>query len=217
VKTALLIAVSCLLLLNPTIARATSITIGTPGNSLLSTPVGPSPNLRGTFINFDALTPFTTAPSVTVGSVTFSSPDGLEVLPFSSQSSPNYLFDASPDGTADLFIRLASGTTAIGVGIADSDPVSITLRALNAGGMPFGSAFVEDLTMLATFINTGNGYFVVSDLAPDIFGLEITQSLRDPINFSGLAIDDVQVAVPEPGTLALLLTGVGLVARKRRL
>ena len=136
------------LLFTATVVRADTLTVGTPANSLLATPTGPSPNLGGTLINFDNLTAFATFPSFTASGVTISSPDGLEVLPFSTQSSPMELFDNSSDGTANLTISVTSGVTAIGVGIADSDPVSVTLQALNAQGMPFGTAFVENLAAL---------------------------------------------------------------------
>jgi hypothetical protein len=206
------------LLLSPALAHATSITVGTPGNSQLSTPTGPSPKRGPTLINFDSLTPGSSGPSFTIGGVTISSPDGLEVLPFSTQSDPNELFDTSADGSANILIRLAQGALAIGVGIADSDPVSVMFQALDSTGTPFGSIFTEDLASTESAINFGNGYYVISDTTPDIFGLRIIQSTGDNTGaFSGLAIDDVQVAtVPEPGTAVLCVAGLGMFGILRR-
>jgi hypothetical protein len=204
------------IVLAATTARADSIAIGTPGDSLLSTPTGPSPKL-GTLINFDSLVAFASAPSFTVGGATFSSPDGLEVLPFSSQSFPMELFDMSSDGTANITIKLPVGVGAIGVGIADSDPVFVTFQALNALGVPFGSIFTEDLSATESTINTGNGYYVISDTFADIYGLQIKQLAGDPASFSGLAIDDVATTAPEPGTLVLGLTGLAAMLKARKL
>ena len=92
----------------------------------------------------------------------------------------------------------------MGVGIADSDAASIFLQPLGASLANLGPAFL--LSIPETGPNPGNGYFVIQDTTPDIFGFRITQSVGDP-RFSGLAIDDVQVA-PEPSTLLLLSAGV---------
>jgi hypothetical protein len=101
----------------------------------------------------------------------------------------------------------------VGVGIADSDdpdgtgdPVTIALQALDVNGNPLGG--VDDVTLPETGSNPGNGYFYVTDTTDDIYGIQITQPVGN-VNFSGLAIDDVQAA-PEPSTW-LLLTGGGLV------
>jgi hypothetical protein len=190
--------------------------IGTPGDSLLATPTGPSPNLDSILLTFSELTPFSTFDPSTYASegVTISSPDGLTVLPFSTQSNPNYLYDngVNGDGTADITIGLTGGTTAIGFGIADSDsPVNIEVQALGAGDVDLGSAF--SVSIPEDTINPGNGYFVVEDSTPDIFGLVITQTDSSPLN-SGLAIADVQVA-PEPSSFLLLLGGATLVGVSR--
>jgi hypothetical protein len=117
------------------------------------------------------------------------------------------LFDTSTGGTANITISLARGTAAIGIGIADSDPVSVTFQALGAGGVNLGSPFTVSLATTESLINPGNGYYVVGDTTPDIFGLKITQTVANA-NFSGLAIDDLQT-VPEPSTILLLIGGAG--------
>jgi hypothetical protein len=204
-----------------TAASASSAPIlgtGTPGNSYLPTPTGPSPRF-GTLFNFDSLTPFTTFnPSqYAAQGVTISSPDGLVVYPYSTQSGPNELFDNSSNGSANIKIR-TFGTQEIGIGIADSDPVTITLQALNASGTGFGSLF--SVTIPTGGSNPGNGYFTISDTGYDIYGLQIEESVGNA-SYSGLAIDDVQVAAtPEPATLALFGTGaflLGIARRKRAL
>src|ERR1700735_370686 len=75
-----------LLLLTSLLVQASPVLItGTPGDDSLATPTGPSPNLHGILINFDSLTPFTTYPTTyTSNGVSISSPDGLEVLPYST-------------------------------------------------------------------------------------------------------------------------------------
>lgn len=121
------------------------------------------------------------------------------------------MFDDSSNGTADITIDLSRGTSAIGIGIADSDPVSITLQALAANGSALGSPF--SVTIPETGPNPGNGYYVVEDSTPDIFGLTITQTAAST-SYSGLAIDDLQTA-PEPSTVLLLTAGVALLGFAR--
>jgi hypothetical protein len=188
-------------LLTAVVAHADILTIGTPGDAYLATPTGPSPTL-GNLINFDTTTACTSSPcsSLTVKNATFSSPDGLLVIPYSTQSYPNELFDDSSNGSANLTIKLSGGVEGIGVGIADSDPVTIYLQALNSSGVAFGTDF--SVTIPENTDNPGNGYYVVSDTTADIFGLQITESVGNP-NYSGLAIDDVQTT-PEPSSYLLL-------------
>lgn len=186
------------------------LTVGTPGNSQLSTPTGPSPRF-GALFNFDSLTPnstFIPGTYAAQGVTSTSSPDGLMVLPFSTQSFPNELFDESTDGTANITISLAGGVNAIGIGIADIDPVSVTFQALGQGGVALGSPFTEDLATTEDPINVGNGYYVISDTTSDIYGLAITQPSGNAALYSGLAIDDLQVT-PEPSSFLLLITGAG--------
>jgi len=194
--------------------QADSITVGTPGDANLNTNPGPSPNFGGTPINFDSTVTCTVSAcaTLTVSGVTFSSPDGVLVIPFSTQSYPNELYDNSSNGTANLSLLNTVGRGAIGVGIADSDPVTITIQALNAAGNPFGTAFTE--TIPENTVNPGNGYYVVSDTTADIYGLQITQSTGNA-NYSGLAIDDVQMT-PEPSTYLLLISGAALLFALRK-
>jgi hypothetical protein len=203
-----------------------TLVVGTPANSLLATPTGPYPVTGGTWINFDNLpagSTYTAAHPFTYGlggvqQVAISGPDDLIVEPFSTQSAPNFLVDNSGNGTADVSINLTFGSNIIGVGIADSDPVSITLQALGQSG-PLGSPFIVNLANTGDPNNPGNGYYFIQDTSFDIYGLQILQTTADP-NFSGLAIDDVQFG-PEPASVAMCALGGVLVAgftlRKRRL
>jgi hypothetical protein len=196
-------------------ANATpTLVTGTPGNSLLATPSGPAPNLGGTLINFDSLTPGSSVSPTAFsgqGVSSISSPGGLTAIPFSTQSSPNELFDGSPNGTANITINLATGASSIGIGIADSDPFSVTLQALAANGSALGSPF--SVTIPASGVNSGNGYFAIEDTTTDIFGFKILQTSVSASN-SGLAIDDLQFAstAPEPTTYALFGAGAVLLA-----
>jgi hypothetical protein len=180
--------------------------VGTPANSFLATPSAASPTF-GTLINFDDLTPNSMLSSGQYSSkfiTSFSSPSTLSIIPFSTQSGPNELFVNSGSGSANLSIQLANGTNQVGIGIADSDPVTITLQALNASGAAFGSAFSINLSTMGDPANPGNGYFTLTDSTADIFGLRIMQTASSP-NFSGLAVDDVQFTpAPEPNSIALL-------------
>lgn len=191
---------------------APTLTIGTPGNSNLATPS--LPTSVGAMLNFDALTPGTSFNPDTYSSmgVSISSPDGLTVQPYSDMSAPNYLVDNGANGTADISIKTTTAWQHIGVGIADSDLVSIQIQALNAQGNPFGSVF-----QVMTDPDSGNGYFIINDTSSDLFGIRILQKTANP-DFSGLAIDDVQFA-PEPTSVAMLACGglllAGLGLRKR--
>ena len=199
-----------LMTLTPLLVKAGPlIVIGTPGDSLLATPTGPIPYLDSLLLTFANLTPGTFNPATYASQgVTIASPDGLIVEPFSTQSNPNFLFDDSADGTADITIGLDFGTEAIGVGIADSDnPVDIALQPLGLGGVDLGTPF--GVTISETTVNPGNGYFVVQDASSDIYGLQITETNSGP-DYSGLAIADVQV-VPEPSSFIMLLTGGAIV------
>ncbi len=194
---------------------------GTPSNSYTSpAKLTPSPSF-GTIYNFDSLTPNTTFNPATYASsgVNISSPDGLVVYPYSTQSGPNELFDNSAAGSANISITTRS-TNEIGIGIADSDvtaagaPVTVFLQALNSSGVGFGTLF--SVTLPTDGSNPGNGYFTISDSSYDIYGLQITQPVSNAALYSGLAIDDLQVApAPEPATLALFGTGILLAALTR--
>ncbi len=204
------------LFLTITAGAAPVLTTGTPGNAYNLPPSGPSPSF-GTLYNFDSLTPFSTFGPGTYAAqgVNISSPDGLVVYPYSTQSGPNELFDNSAHGSANISIK-TFGSEEIGIGIADSDPVTIYLQALNASGVGFGTKYAE--TLPAGGNNPFNSYFVFSDSSYDIYGIQITQPLGNA-NYSGLAVDDLQVApTPEPASLALLGAGAILVGvlRSRR-
>lgn len=193
------------------VAHATSIIIvGEPGNNLRSTPTKPTPSLGAgaTLLNFDSLTAFDGYSTYSASGVSIYSPDTFQVLPYSTQSGPNELYDNSADGSAYITISLTRGVYSIGIGIADSDPVTLSVQALGAGGLKLGLPFLENLSATESSINTGNGYYIVSDTISDIYGLQITQAVGNA-NYSGLAIDDVQVQpVPEPSTLSLLAGGL---------
>ena len=196
------------------------LTTGTPGDANLATPSGPSIVL-GNLINFDSTSSCTSSPcpSLALGNATFSSPDTLSVIPYSTQSYPNELYDngtsGTQDGVANLTIKLNGGTTAIAVGIADSDAVTVYVQALNSAGAVFGTQFA--LTIPENTVNPGNGYYEISDTTPDIYGLLITQPVSSLGNYSGLAIDDVQ-STPEPSSYLLLTSGAALLfaLRKRK-
>jgi hypothetical protein len=198
------------MLVIPLLVQADTLTLvtGTPGDDLLATPTGPSPNFGDVLLTFSTLTDgttYTTADPLVQDGVTISSPDGLTVEPYSTQSNPNFLFDDSSDGSADITISLANGVGAIAVGIADSDsPANIELQVLGAGGVDLGSPFA--VTIPETTVNPGNGYFAVEDTNPNIYGLRITETDSGP-DYSGLAIADVQVT-PEPSSLPFLAGGI---------
>jgi hypothetical protein len=198
-----------LMLMMPLIVHAGPVwSSGTPadGYGVPLATTTPTPLLGGVLLNFDSLTAFTSYSTYTSQGVSISSPDGLVVYPYSSQSDPNELFDNSAAGSANISVETTTGNYAFGVGIADSDPVTITLQALGAGDVPYGPADV--VTIPETGDNPGNGYYYVEDAsADDIYGFTITQSLSNA-NYSGLAIDDVQAsAAPEPSTWLLLIGG----------
>jgi hypothetical protein len=208
-------------LIAATVQASPVLGTGTPSNSY-TLPARPTPSPSfGTIYNFDSLTPLTTFSPTTYASsgVNISSPDGLVVYPYSTQSGPNELFDNSAAGSANIAITTHS-TNEIGIGIADSDlsaagtPVTVYLQALNASGVGFGTLF--SVTLPIDGSNPGNGYFTISDTSFDIYGLQITQPVSNAALYSGLAIDDLQVApTPEPATLALFGTGALLAALTR--
>jgi hypothetical protein len=208
-----LLVTSAIFLATAVLSQADSIIVGTAGNSLLNTPTKPSPNV-GPIISFSALPDGSPVPSVTTGGATISSPDNVQVIPYSDMyNTPNEIYDASSNGTANLTLRLTTGTNEIGVGVADSDGVTITLQALAANGTAFGSIFSENLA--STDDVNGDSYFVISDTAYDIYGFKILETAGSP-NYSGLAIGDVEAApTPEPAAFALLGAGLAILGGLR--
>ena len=142
--------------------------------------------------------------------VTISSPDGLLIYPFSTQTAGGIeLYDEGTsgnfDGTANITIGLAGGVEDLGVGISDGDnPVNVTITALGAGNINLGSLNVSTTVVAAeSASNYANTYFVVEDTTPGIFGVQITQTIGGG---SGLALAEVEVS-PEPSTLLLFIGG----------
>jgi hypothetical protein len=208
-KHKLILSALCMLFIS-TVARASETLItGTPGDAYALPPTAESPILGGStaLLNFSTLTPYATytTPYTSQG-VSIYSLDGLEVYPFSTQTAnPNELYDTSAAGSANIDITTTRPSDAIGVGIADSDPVTILLQALNASGVGIGTVY--SVTIPETGTTAGNGYFVVEDSSA-IYGLSIQEAVGDP-NYSGLAISDVQVQfTPEPSSFLLLATGL---------
>ncbi len=207
-----LFLLTSLLSITATVSAAPVLGVGTPANSYLSVPSGVSPRF-GTLISFDELTPNTflnPAQYASLGVASINSPDALIVLPYSTQSGPNEIFDSSVNGTADISVRLISGVGAVSVGIADSDPVTITMQALNSTGNTFGTAFTINVATTGDPNNPGNGYYLLTDSSPDIYGFVLMQTVGNG-SYSGLAIDDLQIA-PEPAGIALLALGGVVVA-----
>jgi len=96
--------------------------------------------------NFDDLTPNSTfSPAqYSAQEISIASPEGLEVAPFSTQSSLNELFDKSADGSANITIGTPA-TSQLGIGIADSGGVTIKLQPLSASGASLGSPLASRL------------------------------------------------------------------------
>ena len=188
---------------------------GTPADDSSLPNTAASPQLGGVLINFDSLPSCQSFPpsgctnysGTTFSGLTISSPDGLYAIPFSAQTAPNELFDNSAEGSANITVESPFAESGFGVGIADSDPVTITLQALGAGYVPLGPADV--ITIPETGGNPGNGYYYVTDTTNELYGFTITQALSDP-SYSGLAIDDVQAVTPEPSTFLLMAAGAAI-------
>jgi len=213
-KTTLMLCALCCLPVSM-VAHASEVLItGTPGDAYNLPPTTESPILSDSvLLNFSSLTPFAAYSTYTSKGVSISSPDGLVVYPYSTQTSnPNELYDNSAAGSANIDITSPVSTDAIGVGIADSDvtaggtPVTIFLQALNSSGADIGTQF--SVTIPETGTTAGNGYFVLEDTS-GMYGLQITQPVGNASLYSGLAISDVQVAyTPEPSSFLLLATGL---------
>jgi hypothetical protein len=151
--------------------------------------------------------------------VAISSPDGLLIYPFSTQTAGGIeLFDegagADLDGTANITISLAGGVNELAVGISEfDDPLTLTIEALGAGGTDLDSVNVSAAVEAAESAqNTGNTYFVAEDTTPGIFGLEITQTTQT--DGSGLALAEVEYS-PEPSTFLLIGGGLAMIGYTR--
>jgi hypothetical protein len=218
-----------LMLLMPLLAEATTVFQGTPGNNGSLPVTSPSPSFPNVinFANLEgqitSLPPaaqancennglqcptFNSAQYASQG-VTISSPDSLIIYPFSDQTGGGIeLFDPGTggdlDGTANITISLAGGVSELAVGLSDfDDPVNVTLNVLGPGGTILDSVNVSAALEAAT-LTTGQTYFVAEDTIPDIYGLQITQTIQT--DGSGLALAEVEFT-PEPSTFLLVIGG----------
>jgi len=219
-----------LILVMPLLLKADTVQIvpGTPGDVYSLPPTAASPGFS-TVINFSGLYSQTNSTCQSSGmdcptfssstyasrGATISSPDGLLIYPFSTQTAGGVeLYDPgatdpstctstySCDGTADIDISLAFGVEDLAVGIADSDdPLALTIDALDQSGNVIGTLDASTDIENAS----GNAYFVAEDsTGAGIYGLEIIQS--DVTYGSGLALTEVEYT-PEPSSLLFLIGG----------
>jgi hypothetical protein len=215
------------MLMMPLLSQAGTVTIvqGAAGDANFLPATPPSPAFSNV-INFSTLTtnvncsasnfvvadcPVFNSTTYASQGVTISSPDGLLIEPFSTQTAGGiYLADAGTggdgDGTANITIGLANGVNALAVGISEFDaPIDLTIEAIGAGGTVLDSLDVSAAVEAAESAeNTGNTYFVAEDTTPGIYGLVITQTVQT--DESGLALAEVE-ATPEPSTFLLLIGG----------
>jgi len=226
-----------LFLMMPLFAEASTVQIvqGAAGDSNELPATSPSPGLAGGVITFSNLSSLITAnctdnlvcPTFNPNQyasqgVTISSPDGLVIYPFSTQTAGGIeLFDPGAtnsstcvangdcDGTANITISLTNPVNDLAVGITEfddlPDPPGLTIEALGAGGVVLDSADVApEVNAAESAVNTGNTYFVAEDSTPGIYGIEIKQTTA---TFgSGLALSEVEYS-PEPSTVLLLIGG----------
>jgi len=193
-------------LLSTSLAHATLIE-GTP-TPYGASPADPLPRF-GTLIDFDDGTTYDAlAPDRYVGEGVTSIENLLgPTLAFypTSQSAPNYIGTGPAVGwNADILVEFSSLQAAVGIGIAG--PTTLLFELLDASMNP-----LESYNISTTPTNT---YYYINRLSND------TKFLHVKGDF--IAIDDLQFdtqtvgAVPEPGTLALMLAGLGAVRRFRR-
>jgi hypothetical protein len=213
------LAASCTLLCAGILHAAPLLTVGVPAHTAAGIPL-PSPLLAGRYVRFDSEPAGLTINPGTVYRIGYSgitdasvtSTDQLVIRPTSTQSAPNELFANSGNGTADITINPDNNVSAIAFGIADPDPVNLTVNVVTTSGIV---PFQIDLRSTEDPTNPGNGYYEFQDNVKDILAVEILQTTAAP-SFAGLAIDDVQYA-PEPGALGLLLfAGAMFVGKWRR-
>ena len=174
-------------------------------------PASPTP-MFGTLISFDDVA--TGSPLVAnhyaaqgVSSIVNTLGPALGYYP-SSQSGINYVGTGPSVGwAADILVSFSSLQAAVGIGIAG--PTSLTFQLLAAD-----RSVLEGYTLTTTPTNT---YYYINRASNDVSFLRVFG------NF--VAIDDLQFSsqtvpqVPEPGTYAMMLMGLGVLgflARRRK-
>jgi hypothetical protein len=192
--------------MSTSLAQATLIE-GTP-TPYISSPANPLPRF-GTLIDFDdGVTgdPLAADRYVSEGVTSIVNLLGpsLGFWP-TSQSVPNYIGTGEDnDWNADILVEFTDLQAAVGIGIAG--PTTLLFELLDASMNP-----LESYSLSTTPDNT---YYYINRLSND------TKFLHVKGDF--IAIDDLQFdtqtvrPVPEPGTLALMFAGLGVVRRYRR-
>jgi hypothetical protein len=177
-------------------------------------------------VNFDSVASGTTFPSGTgTGGLTFTyaiaGPSTLEVSStFGTTSGTNYLGLDNPDTAfylGDSFtINFNRSVQAVGLYvIAGSDAEAGDMQLSAGGGTVFNSATFD------VAVSDGEAFYL--GLVQSDPGLAFTsatvQMTLTPGAFLAVTVDDITsavTAVPEPETWALMLIGLGVLARARR-